>query len=153
VVPSPMPKRIVERDMIEALIDGGCIVIACGGGGIPVLENERGELHGLEAVIDKDFASSLLARDLQAELFVVSTSVEKVAVDFGRPSERWLERMTLDEAKRYLAEGQFPKGSMGPKIEAVVSFLEGGGHRALITNPPNLGRALRYETGTHIVAR
>jgi carbamate kinase len=153
VVPSPKPKRIVERDMIEALIDGGYIVIACGGGGIPVLEDERGELHGLEAVIDKDFASSLLARDLKAELFVVSTAVEKVAVDFGKPSERWLERMTMDEATRYLAEGQFPKGSMGPKIEAVLSFLEGGGHRALITNPPNLGRALRYETGTHIVAR
>jgi carbamate kinase len=153
VVPSPKPKRIIERDMIETLIDDGCIVIACGGGGIPVLEDEQGALQGLEAVIDKDFASSLLARDLKAELFVVSTGVEKVAVDFGRPTERWLDRMTLEEARRYLAEGQFPSGSMGPKIEAVVSFLEGGGHRALITNPPNLGRALRYETGTHLVAR
>jgi len=153
VVPSPMPKRIVERDVIEALIDDGCIVIACGGGGIPVLENERGELEGLEAVIDKDFASSLLARDLKAELLVVSTAVEKVAIDFGKSGERWLDRMSLEEAKRYLADGQFPRGSMGPKIEAMLSFLEGGGHRALITNPPNLGRALRYETGTHIVAR
>ncbi len=150
VVPSPMPKRIVERDMIEALIDQGYIVIACGGGGIPVLEDERGELQGLEAVIDKDFASSLLARDLQAELFVVSTGVERVAVDFGKPNERWLDRLNLDEARRYLAEGQFPRGSMGPKIEAVLAFLEGGGQRALITNPPNLGRALRYETGTHV---
>jgi len=153
VVPSPRPKRIIERDMIETLIDDGCIVIACGGGGIPVLEDEQGALQGLEAVIDKDFASSLLARDLKAELFVVSTGVEKVAVDFGRPTERWLDRMTLEEARRYLAEGQFPSGSMGPKIEAVMAFLEGGGHRALITNPPNLGRALRYETGTHLVAR
>ncbi len=150
VVPSPMPKRIVERDMIEALIDQGYIVIACGGGGIPVLEDERGELQGLEAVIDKDFASSLLARDLQAELFVVSTGVERVAVDFGKPNQRWLDRVNLDEARRYLAEGQFPRGSMGPKIEAVLAFLEGGGQRALITNPPNLGRALRYETGTHV---
>jgi carbamate kinase len=153
VVPSPMPQRIVERDMIEALVDDGCIVIACGGGGIPVVENERGELQGLEAVIDKDFASSLLARDLKAELFVVSTSVEKVAIDFGKPAEHWLDRMTVEEARRYLADGQFPRGSMGPKIEAVLSFLEGGGHRALITNPPNLGRALRYETGTHVVLR
>jgi len=139
VVPSPKPKRIIERDMIETLIDDGCIVIACGGGGIPVLEDEQGALQGLEAVIDKDFASSLLARDLKAELFVVSTGVEKVAVDFGKSTERWLDRMTLEEARRYLAEGQFPSGSMGPKIEAVVSFLEGGGHRALITNPPNSG--------------
>ena len=153
VVPSPKPKRIIERDMIETLIDDGYIVIACGGGGIPVLEDEHGALQGLEAVIDKDFASSLLARDLKAELFVVSTGVEKVAVDFGKSTERWLDRMTLEEARRYLAEGQFPSGSMGPKIEAVVAFLEGGGHRALITNPPNLGRALRYETGTHLVAR
>jgi len=104
-------------------------------------------------VIDKDFASSLLARDLKAELLVVSTAVEKVAIDFGKSGERWLDRMSLEEAKRYLADGQFPRGSMGPKIEATLSFLEGGGHRALITNPPNLGRALRYETGTHIVAR
>jgi len=153
VVPSPKPKRIIERDMIETLIDDGYIVIACGGGGIPVLEDEHGALQRLEAVIDKDFASSLLARDLKAELFVVSTGVEKVAVDFGKSTERWLDRMTLEEARRYLAEGQFPSGSMGPKIEAVVAFLEGGGHRALITNPPNLGRALRYETGTHLVAR
>jgi len=153
VVPSPRPKRIIERDMIETLIDDGYIVIACGGGGIPVLEDEHGALQGLEAVIDKDFASSLLARDLKAELFVVSTGVEKVAVDFGKSTERWLDRVTLEEARRYLAEGQFPSGSMGPKIEAVMAFLEGGGHRALITNPPNLGRALRYETGTHLVAR
>jgi len=153
VVSSPLPKRIVEREIIEALIDDGCIVIACGGGGIPVLENAHGELEGLEAVIDKDFASSLLARELKAELLVVSTAVEKVAVDFGKPSERWLDRLSIDEARRYLSEGQFPKGSMGPKIEAVLAFLEGGGHRALITNPPNLGRALRYETGTHILGR
>ena len=151
VVASPMAQQIIERDIIEALIDLGCIVIACGGGGIPVLRDAQGDLQGLEAVIDKDFASSLLARDLGAELFVVSTGVEKVAVDFGKRTQRWLERITLAEARRYLAEGQFPKGSMGPKIEAIISFLEGGGTRALITNPPNLGRALSGATGTHIV--
>jgi len=151
VVASPKPKEIIELDIIEALIDLGYIVIACGGGGIPVLRDANGELQGLEAVIDKDFASSLLARDLRAEMFVVSTGVEKVAVNFGKPDQRWLERIGLDEARRYFAQGQFPKGSMGPKIEAVIAFLEGGGSRALITDPPNLGRALSGATGTHIV--
>ena len=151
VVASPLPRQIIERDIIEALIDLGYIVIACGGGGIPVLRDAQGELQGLEAVIDKDFASSLLARDLRAELFVVTTGVEKVAVNFGKPDQRWLERITLAEARKHLAEGQFPKGSMGPKIEAIIAFLEGGGSRALITNPPNLGRALSGATGTHIV--
>ena len=151
VVPSPKPQKIIERDIIEALIDLGYIVIACGGGGIPVLRDAHGDLQGLEAVIDKDFASSLLARDLGAELFVVSTGVEKVAIDFGKPTQRWLERITLAEARKHLAEGQFPKGSMGPKIEAIISFLEGGGTRALVTDPPNLGRALSGATGTHIV--
>ena len=151
VVPSPRPQEIIELGIIEALIDLGYIVIACGGGGIPVLRDADGELQGLEAVIDKDFASSLLARDIRAELFVVSTGVEKVAVNFGKPDQRWLERIGLEEARRYLAEGQFPKGSMGPKIEAIIAFLEGGGSRALITDPPNLGRALSGGAGTHIV--
>lgn len=151
VVASPMPKKIVELDIIESLIDLGYIVIACGGGGIPVVQDASGDLQGLEAVIDKDFASSLLARDVGAELFVVSTGVEKVAINFGKPDQRWLDRMTLAEAQRYLGEGQFPRGSMGPKIEAIASFLQGGGSRALITNPPNLGRALSGTTGTHVV--
>jgi len=151
VVASPQPQEIIELDIIEALIDLGYIVIACGGGGIPVLRDPQGELQGLEAVIDKDFASSLLARDIRAELFVVSTGVEKVAVNFGKPDQRALERIVLADARRYLAEGQFPKGSMGPKIEAIIAFLEGGGGRALITNPPNLGRALSGAAGTHIV--
>jgi carbamate kinase len=151
VVASPMPKRIVEREIIESLIDLDYIVIACGGGGIPVLQDANGDLQGLEAVIDKDFASSLLARDVGAELFVVSTGVEKVAINFGKPDQRWLDRMTLAEAQRYLGEGQFPRGSMGPKIEAIAAFLQGGGSRALITNPPNLGRALSGSTGTHVV--
>ncbi|HZP91255.1 MAG TPA: carbamate kinase [Burkholderiales bacterium] len=151
VVASPMPKTIIERDIIDSLIDLGYIVIACGGGGIPVVRDGQGDLQGLEAVIDKDFASSLLARGVGAELFVVTTGVEKVAVNFGKPDQRWLDRMTLAEARRYLSEGQFPSGSMGPKIEAIASFLEGGGSRALITNPPNLGRALSGATGTHVV--
>jgi len=151
VVASPKPQKIIERDIIEALIDLGYIVIACGGGGIPVLRDAQGDLQGLEAVIDKDFASSLLARDLGAELFVVSTGVEKVALDYGKPTQRWLERITLAEARQHLADGQFPQGSMGPKVEAIIAFLEGGGQRALITSPPNLGRALTGATGTHIV--
>ena len=151
VVASPLPQEIVELDIIEALIDLGYIVIACGGGGIPVLRDSNGALQGLEAVIDKDFASSLLAREIRAELFVVSTGVEKVAINFGKPDQRWLEHIVLADARRYLAEGQFPKGSMGPKVEAIIAFLEGGGGRALITNPPNLGRALSGAAGTHIV--
>jgi carbamate kinase len=152
VVASPKPKRIVELDTIKSLISQGNIVIACGGGGIPVVENADGELVGLEAVIDKDFASALLAHDLDAELFVISTGVEKVAINFNEPNQRWLDRLTLAQAKRLLGDGQFPSGSMGPKVEAIVSFLEGGGNRhAIISNPPNLGRALEGLTGTHIV--
>jgi carbamate kinase len=151
VIGSPKPKRIIELDIIKSLISQGNIVIACGGGGIPVVENADGELVGLEAVIDKDFASALLARDLGADLFVISTGVEKVAINFNEPDQRWLDALTLAEAKRLLRDGQFPSGSMGPKIEAIVSFLEpGGSRRAIITNPPNLGRALQGLTGTHI---
>jgi len=151
VVPSPLPRQIIELDIIEAMIGMGYIVIACGGGGIPVLRDAQGELQGLEAVIDKDLASSLLARDVGAELFVVSTGVEKIAVNFGRPDQRWLDHISASEARRHLADGQFPRGSMGPKIEAILSFLDGGGSRALVTDPPNLGRALAGETGTHIL--
>ena len=151
VVGSPKPRRIVELDIVRSLVAEGHIVIACGGGGIPVVENADGSLDGLEAVIDKDFVAALLARELEAELFVVSTAVEKVAINFNRPDQRWLDRMTLSEAKRFLEEGQFPRGSMGPKIEAIASFLEAGGRRrAIVTNPPNLGRALAGLTGTHI---
>ncbi len=152
VVASPQPRRIVELDAIKSMSGQGYIVIACGGGGIPVVEDKDGELQGLEAVIDKDLASSLLARDLQAELFVISTGVEKVALNFNQPGEKWLDRVTLSELRRYVAEGHFAKGSMAPKIDAVISFLEGApGGRAIITNPPNLGRALSGAAGTHIV--
>jgi carbamate kinase len=151
VVGSPKPKRIIEQDIISSLVNEGHVVIACGGGGIPVVESSDGALEGFEAVIDKDFASALLAHELKADLFVVSTAVEKVAVNFNRPDQRWLDRITAADAKRLLAEGQFPAGSMGPKIEAILSFLApGGDRRAIITNPPNLGGALSGITGTHI---
>ena len=111
-----------------------------------------GIIIGIAAVIDKDFASSLLARAIQADLFLISTAVEKVALNFGKPDQQWLDRLTLSEAKRYLAEGtHFAKGSMGPKIQAIIWYLEAGGKHAIITNPENIGRALRGETGTHIV--
>ncbi len=152
VVASPQPKRIVEEDAVKTLIDAGMVVITVGGGGIPVVEDENGNLKGVAAVIDKDFASSLLATRIGADVFIISTAVEKVALNFGKPNEKWLDRMTLAEAKQYLAEGtHFAKGSMAPKIQAVINFLEAGGEKAIITNPENLGRAVRGETGTHIV--
>ena len=152
VVPSPLPKRIVELDEIRFLANAGYLVIACGGGGIPVIENEAGDLEGVEAVIDKDLASSLLARDLGADLLLVSTGVEKVAVRFNTPQQRWLDRLSLDEARRLYAADEFEKGSMGPKIRAVIEFLEGGGGKGIITSPSSIGRALAGETGTHILA-
>ena len=151
VVASPQPKQIVERATIETLIQSGFTVIAVGGGGIPVVENEEGELAGVEAVIDKDYASALLANSIQADLFVISTAVEKVALNYNKPDQKWLDRLTLAEARQYLAEGHFAKGSMGPKIQAIIWFLERGGKQALITNPENIERALAGETGTWIV--
>ena len=151
VVASPLPKEIVEREAIESLIKTGFTVIAVGGGGIPVVEDEHGDLIGVEAVIDKDYASSLLANSIQADLFVISTAVEKAALNYNKPDQKWLDKMTLAEAQQYLAEGHFAKGSMGPKIQAVIWYLERGGKRALITNPENIGRALAGETGTWIV--
>jgi len=152
VVPSPLPKEIIERDAIDALIRAGFVVICSGGGGIPVYEDDAGNLLGLEAVIDKDFAGSLLARSIGADLFLISTAVEKVALNFNKPNQQWLDQLTVDEAKKYLAEGHFAKGSMGPKIQAALWFLEGSDKnaQALITNPENLERALNGETGTRI---
>jgi carbamate kinase len=151
VVPSPLPKKIVELDAIRELIEAGYLVICVGGGGIPVYENESGELVGVEAVIDKDYAGSLLASSIKADLFLISTGVEKVAIHFNKPEQQWLSSMTLIEAKHYLEEGQFLKGSMGPKIQAIIWYLEKGGPEALITNPENLERALSGETGTRII--
>jgi carbamate kinase len=151
VVPSPLPKTIIEMAAINLLARSGLVVIACGGGGIPVVEDEEGNLTGVEAVIDKDLASSLLARGIGADLLMVSTGVEKVAINFTRPDRQWLDHMTVAEAKKHFADNQFDRGSMGPKIQAVIEFLEGGGSTGLITNPPNIGRALAGETGTFIV--
>jgi len=151
VVPSPLPKEIVEILTVETLIKKGIIVITVGGGGIPVIDVGEGEYRGTAAVIDKDFASSLLAREIKADLFLIATAVEKVAINFGEPNQQWLDKMTLAEAKKYLAEGtHFAKGSMAPKIQAIIRYLEAGGKHAIITNPENIGRALRGETGTHI---
>lgn len=152
VVPSPSPVRIVQQDLIRDLLDRGETVVAVGGGGIPVVEDYDGALSGVEAVIDKDLASSLLASSIRADLFLISTEVEKVALDFTKPSRRWLDAMTVAEAKRYLAEGQFGKGSMEPKIRAVVAYLErNGGGIAIVTNSENMARALRGEAGTRII--
>ena len=152
VVPSPKPQSIVETDVIRTLAREGYVVVACGGGGIPVVEDEKGDLQGVEAVIDKDLASSLLARSMEADTLVLPTGVEKVALDFNKPTQRWLERMTLAEARQHHADGQFDPGSMGPKVTALIDFVGGGGALGLITNPPSLARALRGETGTRVVA-
>ena len=151
VVASPKPQAIQEINAIRALITSDFIVIAVGGGGIPVIRNEKGELRGANAVIDKDRASSLIAQMLRADLFVISTGVEKVAINFNKPDQIWLDQMTLSEARRYMAESHFAPGSMLPKIEAAIEFVQMGGPVAIITDPPNLARALRGETGTRIV--
>jgi carbamate kinase len=152
VVPSPHPLRIVEADQIGALVNAGFVVIAVGGGGIPVVENATGGYQGVEAVIDKDLASALLAISLQIPLLVLSTGVERVAIHFRQPDQRELDQLTLSEARRYLAEGEFPKGSMGPKVEAAITFLEQGGSEVLITSPASLERAFVGRSGTRIVA-
>ncbi|HBY97018.1 MAG TPA: carbamate kinase [Chloroflexi bacterium] len=151
VIASPEPNAILEENAIRMAVDSGWIVIAVGGGGIPVVRNEKGELRGVAAVIDKDRASSLLAQRLEADLFLISTAVEKVAINFNKPNQQALDRMTVAEARQYMAEGHFAPGSMKPKIEACIAFLEAGGHEALITNPENIERALHGETGTRIV--
>jgi carbamate kinase len=153
VVASPLPERIVEEEAVKTLIDAGIVVITVGGGGIPVVADESGNLKGVPAVIDKDFASALLANQIGAELFIVSTAVEKVALNFGKPNEEWVDHMSLAQAKQYLAEGtHFAKGSMAPKIQAVINFLERGGQKAIVTDPKNIARALNGETGTHFTA-
>lgn len=151
VVASPMPRRIVELGAIKTLLEAGFVVIAVGGGGLPVVADDQGALHGVAAVIDKDRASALLATEIDADLLLISTSVDQVALNYGKPDQQFVSELTLDEAKRLLEEGgHFMKGSMAPKIEAVISFLEAGGSEAIITSPENIERALRGETGTRI---
>ncbi len=152
VVPSPMPRRIVEMAAIRSLYDRGHVVIAVGGGGIPVVEDAGGMLHGVEAVIDKDLASVVLAIELKAEALLIVTAVDQVALDFGKPSQRWIDRMSLKDAMRHLNEGQFPPGSMGPKIEAAVWFLKTGGKEVCITSPGKITEALDGKAGTWITA-
>jgi carbamate kinase len=152
VVPSPQPIRIVELPAIRRLTEAGTVVITAGGGGIPVVAGEAGMLRGVAAVIDKDLASALLATALEADLFVIATAVEQVALDFGTPRQRWVGQLSLAEAKHYLAQGtHFAAGSMAPKIQAVIAYLERGGKEALVTSPENLERALAGRAGTRIV--
>ena len=151
VVASPLPVEVVEFPAIQALVDAGVVVIAVGGGGIPVIDSGDRQFQGTAAVIDKDFASSLLAQLLKADLLLISTAVEKVALNFGKPNQEWVSHMTLAELKQYLLEGtHFAKGSMEPKMKAIVWFLESGGKQAIVTDPENIGRALKGETGTLI---
>src|SRR5438132_11932877 len=141
VVPSPRPLRILNIDTIRRMLEWANVVIAAGGGGIPVVRGRDGQWRGIEAVIDKDYASSLLAAQLKAELYVILTGVPKVSLDFGKPTERAVDRMTVDEAERHLREGQFPPGSMGPKIEAAIQFVRKGGNEVLINDVDRLREA------------
>ena len=147
----PRAVLVVERDAVKKLIDAGLVVITVGGGGIPVIEDQEGNLQGVAAVIDKDFASSLLATSIGAELLLISTAVEKVGLDWQRPSQRLVDCMTVAEARQYTDEGHFAPGSMKPKIQACIQFLENGGQKAIITDPENIERALAGETGTCMI--
>jgi carbamate kinase len=151
VVPSPLPVRIIQREAINELIEAEFVVIAVGGGGIPVVEDSEGRLAGVEAVIDKDFASALLASQIGADLLLISTAVPQIALNYNKPDQLWLDSMTLAEAKEYLQQGHFAKGSMAPKVQAIIDYLEAGGEEALVTDPDNIERALAGETGTRIV--
>ena len=151
VVASPMPIEVVELDAVKNLVRAGFVVIAAGGGGIPVVRDDEGNLKGIAAVIDKDHATSLLATNLHADLFVISTAVEKVFINYNKPDQKGIDRMTVSEAKAYMDQGQFAKGSMFPKVKAAMAFLEHGGNEALITNPESLERAIAGKTGTRIV--
>jgi len=150
IVPSPKPVRIIEAEVVQHLVKDGYVVVAAGGGGIPVVADEHGLLSGVPAVIDKDLASAVLASQIGADLLVISTSVDKVYVNFGKPHQQALDAITLLEAKDFAAQGQFAAGSMLPKIEACIHFLQSGGRRAVITSPGNLSIALDGGSGTHI---
>ena len=151
VVPSPKPQAIVELDAIRSLLNDGFNVVAVGGGGIPVVMDDKGELHGVAAVVDKDLASRLLATELKAELFVISTAVKQVSINFGKPGRQDLGTVTAGEMRGYDAQGHFPAGSMQPKVHAALDFLDKGGREVVITTPDNLKDALMHNGGTHIV--
>jgi carbamate kinase len=152
VVPSPKPIDVVNNRIIRELVEAGRIVIAAGGGGIPVIINSNGLFEGVEAVIDKDYAASLLAREVKVDLFIILTAIERVYINFGKPDQREVPVLTVDEARKHLAEGQFPPGSMGPKIRAAVEYIEAGGREVLITKDTHLKAALINRSGTRIVA-
>ncbi len=151
VVPSPIPKEIIQQPAIDALIKEGIVTYAVGGGGIPVIREEDGTLEGVEAVIDKDRASSLLASEMGMDLLLISTAVEKAYLNFGTEDQKPIDEMTPSEAEKYIEEGHFAPGSMLPKVEACVDFIKNGGDLAIITNPPNITNALAGKTGTRIV--
>ncbi|MEW6455981.1 MAG: carbamate kinase [Acidobacteriota bacterium] len=151
VVPSPMPIDVIPHRIIRGLILEGRIVISAGGGGIPVFINKRGMLEGVEAVIDKDYAASLLAREVGVHLFIILTSIDQVFLDYGKETQREIDIMRVSEAKKYLEEGQFPEGSMGPKIRAAIQFIEGGGKEVLITSANKLRASLINRAGTRII--
>jgi len=151
VVPSPIPQNIQEINPISHLILSGYLVIASGGGGVPVIRNKQGSLRGVYAVIDKDRASALLASQLRADLFIISTGVEKVSLNFNTPQQEDLDTLTLSQARQYIDDGHFGKGSMLPKVEATVDFVQKGGPLAIITNPENLLKAVNGEAGTRII--
>ncbi|MDF1513066.1 MAG: carbamate kinase [Anaerolineae bacterium] len=151
VVPSPRPQKIIEISAIKTMLDSGICAITVGGGGIPVVEDEYEDLFGVAAVIDKDFASSLLAQSIGADLFLISTSVEQVYLNFNQPDQCPIDKMTVSEARAYLEQGHFARGSMEPKIRAIIEYLDAGGKRAIITSPEHITAALGGETGTHVV--
>ena len=151
VVASPKPKKAVNAEVISRLVQSGVIVIAAGGGGIPVFVDRRGLLEGMDAVIDKDLGSAVLAHEIGADVFAILTSVEKVAINFGKPDQKDIDVCTLSEIKRYFAEKHFPAGSMGPKIEAAIEFLDRGGQMVTISSLANARKALTGEAGTRIV--
>lgn len=150
VVPSPLPLEILEVETVEILSDAGLVVVCCGGGGIPVIRREDGTYSGVDAVIDKDRSSALLARNLDADLLILTTAVDEVRLDHGKPTERALSTLTLQEARQHLAAGQFPAGSMGPKIESAIEFVAAGRGEAIITSPERIPEALAGTRGTRV---
>lgn len=151
VVPSPLPRRVIEADVVRKMIDAGICVIASGGGGIPVVADAEGYLSGINAVIDKDLSSALLASELEADLLIILTAVDNVYLDFNKPTQRAVDLMTIPQAEQYLAAGHFATGSMGPKVKAAMNFLRSGGTRAIITSAENLVAAVQNKAGTHII--
>jgi len=150
VVPSPIPIGIVEKDVIKQLVDQGIVVIAAGGGGIPVYYDDRGWLEGIDGVIDKDLASAVLGGEIDAQKLIIVTGVEKVSLNYGTPNQKNLDKITISESKKYLDSGEFPKGSMGPKIQAAINFIESGGEEVIITSIEKAEQALHGDAGTRI---